>query len=311
MKFCPVPCGSVIEHMRKTIIYLLLLFCVFLSGCGTSSAETNETSGTPETVAVLFSSLAEIWLEAGGEIDITVGETIERGFAPAGTALVDEGAGKTVNLELLISMEPDLVICSADIPAQAEAAAILEEAGISILLCRVESFSDYLTTLNAMTAVTGYTEAYDAALAKKAEIGSILVQTSINEPLEILFIRAGSSASSTKAKLAEDHFACAMLEEMGCVNIANAAPVLLDGLSMESILLADPDYIFFSLMGSEESARAYVESLLSGETWGQLTAVQEGKISILPKELFHYKPCGRWPEAYRYLADILTGEITS
>ena len=98
---------------------------------------------------------------------------------------------------------------------------------------------------------------------------------------------------------------------MGCYNIASNAPVLLDGLSMEEILLEDPDYIFFSLMGKEESALANVQSLLSGETWGRLTAVQEGNAVILPKDLFHFKPCGRWAEAYQYLAEILNGDMLS
>ncbi len=65
----------------------------------------------PEKVAVLFSSLADVWQTAGGEVAITVGESVERGFVPEGTPLVDGGAGKTINQELLLSYEPDFVIC--------------------------------------------------------------------------------------------------------------------------------------------------------------------------------------------------------
>lgn len=296
---------------RMTRVFcLFLLLCLFLTSCGSGHTASAGQTDTPETVAVLFSSLAEIWLDAGGEIDITVGETVERGFAPDGTVLVDEGAGKTVNLELLISLCPDLVIVSADIPAQAEAVPILEKAGIDTLVCRVESFGDYLTTLEEMTKITGNTAALETGKAMQKEIDGILADTVKDAP-RILFMRAGSTSSSTKAKLPEDHFACAMLEELGCDNIASDAPVLLDGLSMEEILLEDPDYIFFSLMGKEESALAHVHSLLTGETWGQLTAVREGRAVILPKDLFHFKPCGRWAEAYRYLAGILNGETLS
>lgn len=265
----------------------------------------------PENVAVLFSSLAEIWLDAGGEIAITVGETVERGLAPEGTQLVDEGAGKTVNLELLISLQPDLVICSADIPAQVEAEALLRTAGIPTLLCRVESFSDYLAALDAMTQITGCREAYEAGAALQSEIDAVLKQSQAFAEKEILFVRAGSTAASTKAKLPEDHFACAMLEEFGCRNIAEAAPVLLDGLSMETILLADPDHIFFSLMGNPDTALAHVQTILEGEAWGQLTAVREGNVTILPRELFHFKPCGRWAEAYAFLADVMTEDTAS
>lgn len=296
--------------MKRLYLVLFAVMLLLLTGCS-SEKEGIPTAEMPEKTAVLFSSLAEIWLDAGGEIAVTVGETVERGLMPEGTPLVDEGAGKSINLELLISLEPDLVIASADIPAQAEAARILEDAGIPTLLFRIESFGDYLTALEAMSSITGNTEAYEKGLALQAEIDSILADTAFMTGKRILFIRAGSTASSTKAKLAEDHFACAMLEEMGGFNIASEAPVLLDGLSMEAVLLADPDYIFFSLMGNEETAAANVRSLLSGETWGQLTAVREGRVTILPKELFHYKPCSRWPEAYRYLADVLAEDNVS
>jgi len=294
-------------NRMSRVFCLFLLLCLFLTGCGSGNTVSAGQEDTPETVAVLFSSLAEIWLDAGGEIDITVGETVERGFVPEGVTLVDAGAGKSVNLELLISLCPDLVIASADIPAQAEAVPILEKAGIDTLLCHVESFADYLATLEEMTQITGKTAALEKGVALQKEIDGILAGSRKDSP-RILFIRAGSAAASTKAKLAEDHFACAMLEELGCINIASDVPVLLDGLSMEEILLQDPDYIFFSLMGKEESALAHVRSLLEGDTWGQLTAVREGRTVILPKDLFHFKPCGRWAEAYRYLAEILNGE---
>lgn len=293
--------------------FFLTCCCLFLTGCGVSDTGTqsSQQDEMPEKVAVLFSSLAEIWVEAGGEIAITVGETVERGFAPEGTLLVDEGAGKTVNLELLVSLQPDLVIASADIPAQAEAAAVLEKAGIPVLLCRVESFQDYLTTLEKMTGITGNSAALDAGLQMQKDIEELVSSAKTNAAPRILFIRAGSSASSTKAKLPEDHFACAMLAELGCYNIASEAPVLLDGLSMEEILLTDPDFIFFSLMGNEQNALANVQSLLTGDVWSRLSAVQQGRAVILPKELFHFKPCGRWGEAYRYLAEILNGGSVS
>ena len=120
-----------------------------------------------------------------------------------------------------------------------------------------------------------------------------------------LFIRAGSKYSATKAKTAENNFVCVMLKELGTYNIAENAPVLLDGLSQEEILMENPDYIFISTMGKEEAARAYMDSVLQEEAWQHLDAVKEGRYAYLPKELFQFKPNKRWGEAYRYLADLL------
>ena len=55
----------------------------------------------PTRVAVLFSSFAQVWELAGGKVDITVGESVERGFASQDAVLVDGGAGKTINSEAL------------------------------------------------------------------------------------------------------------------------------------------------------------------------------------------------------------------
>ena len=291
---------------------LITTAALFFNGCAAKEAADEGSKGSPKKVAVLFSSLAEMWTDSGGTVSITVGEAVERGFAPEGTLLVDSGAGKSINLELLISYEPDLVICSADIPAQVEAAEFLKKNGIKALTFHVETFDDYTAVMKEMTSITGDYAAYDRCVTEqKSQIESILSSEAVSSSKgkTILFVRAGSSAASTKAKLAEDHFACAMLEELGCVNIARNASILLDGLNMEAVISADPDFIFFSLMGNEDSAISNVTSLLKSDVWQSLSAVKEGRTVILPKELFHFKPCGRWSEAYSYLADILTGDM--
>ena len=100
-----------------------------------------------------------------------------------------------------------------------------------------------------------------------------------------------------------------MLQELGTYNIAEKAPVLLDGLSMEAVLLADPDAILFTTMGDESAGAAYMESLVSDPVWQTLTAVESGQIHQLPKDLFQYKPNARWDEAYAYLIQLLYGEV--
>ncbi len=297
--------------MRRTLAVLLLLalVCSFVSCTPGGTPDDTTTAAPPTRVAVLFSSLAEVWQEAGGSVAITVGESIERGLVPEDTPLVDSGAGKTIDVERLLSLAPDLVIASRDIPAQVEAAEILDRAGIPTLLLRVETFYDYCAAISTLAPLTGSGEATVACDRLKAEIQNILASP---EALAVrgetvLFARAGSSAASTKAKLPTDHFAAAMLAELGCHNIAEEAPLLVDTLSVEAILAADPDHIFFSLMGNETAARANVEALLARPEWQALTAVREGRVTILARDLFHYKPNSRWDEAYRALLSAMTG----
>lgn len=308
-------------------IFCLLCVCVLLCGCAPSVGTPEPSAATddacisfsdslgnsvilaekPQIVAVLFSSYAEIWQLAGGEVAITVGEAVERGFAPDDAKLVDGGAGKTIDAELLLSCKPDLVIGSADIEGQVEAAEITKSAGIPTALFRVETFDDYLDMLKICTDVTGENELYQSRGADiRQRIDDILAAAAnVEERPDILFVRAGSSASSVKAKTADQHFAAAMLAELGAKNIADSAPILLDGLSLEEVILQDPDYIFVTSMGDEDASKTYMLELFATEGWKDLTAVKENRYVFLPKNMFHFKPNARWADAYSYLAELL------
>lgn len=274
-----------------------------------SAGETIVLQEKPERVAVLFSSFAELWQLAGGTVAVTVGESVERGFVPEGTPLVDDGAGKKIDLERLLIEEPDFVICSGDIAAQAETAETLTELDIPAAQFVVESFSDFSDVLKICTDITGDETAFEQyGTTQKQAIDTILAENSF-EGVDILFVRAGSSARSVKAKTSEDHFAAEMLKEFGTHNIADdsllAGAVLSDTLSIEYILQEDPDYIFFTAMGDEEASQNFVKEMLQESAWQQLSAVRQGNYAFLEKELFHFKPNGRWAEAYETLARLL------
>ena len=274
-----------------------------------SEGEIVELSHKPQKTAVLFSSLAECWIEAGGEVYVTVGESVERGLVKEETELVDKGAGKTVDTEKLISLEPDFVICSADIASHRDVASALKKAKIPVAMLRMDTFEDYLTILRTLTKITGKTENYEQfGENAKSEIEQIISGGKRENNPKILFVRSGSSYSSAKAKKADDNFAAKILEDFGCINIADKAETLLDNLSAEVILKENPQYIFVSVMGDYDNSKAYMQELLAKKEYASLDAVKNGRVYFLPKELFQYKPCGRWAESYRYISSILNNE---
>lgn len=303
--------------------FLCLLLCLLLCGCAAS--EKTETAGIaftddtgaeitlqrkPERVAVLLSSLADLWVTAGGTVDITVGETVERGFASENAILVDAGAGKTVNLEALIAAEPDFVLYASDIAGQLDCAETLRAAGIPAAGFAVETFAAYLELLKIATDILETPENYERYGTRVQQRVEALLEDARSREVQpsVLFVRAGSSAKFTKAKTAENHFACVMLRDLGTCNIADKAPILLDGLSIEEILLSNPDCILFTTMGDETAGVAYMNSLVEDSVWQSLRAVREGRVFQLPKDLFQYKPNSRWDEAYAYLIALLYGE---
>lgn len=239
-------------------------------------------------------------------MDISVAESVERGFCGKDTVLVDDKSGHTaINTELLLASKPDLVIGTLDHEIQRECAELCRNAGIPAALFKVEGFEDYLKMLRICCDINENEESYRIYGSDIEKEINGLLDTVPDKKTEILFVRCGSAERSTKAKTAENNFVCKMLCELGTYNIAQNAPILLDGLSIEEIIKEDPEHIFVTTMGDEKAAQDYFSSLLKTEGWSSLTAVKTGNVHFLPKNDFHYKPNHRWAEAYRYLYELI------
>ena len=247
----------------------------------------------------LYGSYAEAWAQAGGTlVGATEDAVSERGM-DLGTAQII-GTTKAPNLERILALDPDLVILSLDIAAQVSAAEVLEAAGVPCAAFRVDTWQDYARMMDVFTALTGRRDLYEAIVPPmEAAIGETIASAQAQNAPTVLLLRAYSTGVKAKA---DDNLAGAMLEDLGCVNIAARQPSLLEELTLEAIVVEDPDCIFISVMGGdEEAALAVVEETLGqNPAWQGLTAVQEGRVYVLPRDLFHYKPNARWAESYAY-----------
>lgn len=259
----------------------------------------------PKKVAVLSGSLADAWQLAGGEIAATTEDAAET--ITMTEEIVSLGALKSPSVETMLSEEIDFAILSATIAEHVKLRSTLEDAGIRTAYFEVETFADYEAMMQIMTNLTGDKESYQKHVAAvRTEIESQLVRADGSRP-SVLFLRAYSTGVKAKGS---DSMTGRMLKELDCVNIADSDNRLLEDLSMEAIIAADPDYIFVTTMGeSQEAALEMVEQLLiSHPAWSGLSAVRQRQYYVLPKDLFHQKPNERWAESYRILADYLYAE---
>ena len=295
--------------MQK-LLCLLLLLCLLPAaalGLADSRGVTLDVQ-RPQRVVCLYGSFAEAWLLAGGTLcGVTDDAITERGLTLPGNVQVI-GTTKSPNLELILSLDPDLVILSADIAAQVAAAQTLEEAGVPCAAFRVDTVQQYAQMMDAFTQMTGRRDLYDAQLPPMlAQINAIIADAKAHEAPSVLLLRAYSTG--VKAKGA-DNLAGVMLHDLGCDNLAERVPSMLEELTLESIVAADPDCIFISVMGSDEDAALAALDASWGQSpaWQALSAVTAGRVYVLPKDLFHYKPNARWGESYAYLYRLLFGE---
>ena len=279
-----------------------LFLCLIIILCALSPVFSMRT-------ACLNSSIADLWKLAGGSVDITVAEAQERGFADDSVILVDSSSGRNINLEVLISAEPDLVLGSVDTESHVRLKAFLCDISVDMLLIKQDSFDDFLSIFKTLTGITGRNDLYQKyGEGQRAGIEELIEEAKEAEKKpRVLFIRAGSAFSYVKAKRAEDHFAARIIEELGGINVADEVEALTDSLSIEAILSADIDKIIIVSQGDESASRSYVENLFSQPGWRDVKAIREDDIVFLSKELFHFKPNGRWLEAYDVMKEVLYG----
>ncbi len=314
--------------MRR--FFLIALSLLLLTGCaalapagGTGQESAGESTVTffgddlgrelaverPQRVAALIGSFADVWCLAGG------GDTLVAAANDAWTSfdldlegVANLGAVKEPNLEVLLAAEPDLILASCNTAANLELLETFEAAGIPVAYFDIQDFDDYLRMLAVCTALTGHSDNYHQyGIRVRGQVEEAIARQDGTAPT-VLCLRA--TGSSCKVKGSMDNVLGEMLADLGCVNIADSDGALLENLSLEAIIQANPDYIFAVLQGADSTAaQATLETaLMSNPAWGQLRAVQEGRFYTLDHRLYNLKPNARWGEAYEKLADILYGE---
>ena len=308
------------KRMTGFLLAALLLFTACGAGVKTPSAAQPQgrsvtfqddtgntvTVQTFQTVAALSGSFADLWMLAGGTVQCTTQDAFEERDLGLPENVVNAGSLKEPSAEILLEAGVDFVLLSAAVPGQLALRETLENAGVTTACFTVETFEDYMRMLKICTDITGRSDCYEEnGIAVQRQVEDVKRASSGKQAPDVLLIRAYSTGAKVKNS---DNMTGAMLADLGCNNIADSDASLLEDLSMEKIIAADPDFIFVTTMGSDDEAlAALAENLQSNPAWAQLTAVKEGRYVVLPKNLFHYKPNARWGESYAMLADILYG----
>lgn len=259
----------------------------------------------PQRVAALIGSFAHVWTLAGGNLVATANDAWTQFDLDLSEDVVNLGATTELSLEKLFAAEPDFVIASTNTQLDLDWMETLESAGIPVAYFDVNTFEDYLRMLKVCTDLTGRQDLYEQnGLNVQSQIDAAVARADGSAPT-VVYLRA--TAVSVKVKGSEGNVLGEMLSDLGCVNIADQDGSLLEELSLERIVEADPDYIFVVEQGSDVDAiRENLNTLLlDNPAWSGLTAVKEGRLYYMDQKLYNLKPNDRWGEAYENLADIL------
>lgn len=302
------------KRLLSTVLCLLLL-----AGCAAPAAPEQTgytftddlgrsvTVESPKRVAALLGSFAQIWILAGGQVCASAEDAWTDLNLPMPEDAVNLGNTKELSLELLLSARPDFIIASSNTRQQLQWRETLEATGIPVAYFNVSDFDDYLRMLTLCTELTGREDLLETnGTAVREQIDAVLEKSrSRGSAPTVLCMRA--SASLITVKNSQDNVLGEMLCSLGCVNIADSDESLLENISLERILEADPEYIFIAQRGDDtEGMIANVEAMMAeNPAWQKLRAVKEGKVYYMDKNLYNLKPNHRWGEAYEKLEAIL------
>lgn len=308
------------RHPILTIIASLAL----LTSCAASPAPTSDytfTDALDRTVTVtshdrtaaLLGSFADVWSLAGGTVCATAEDAWDDFHLDLPATTVNLGGMRKLSLETLLASDPDFILASSQISGHVAWRETLESAGLTVAYFDVNSFEDYLSLLKICTDLTGREDLYqtngeDIRTQIENTVAKAEKRVAEKGAPTVLFLRALTTGLS--AKNSHGTVLGEMLAALGCVNIADTDESLLETLSLESILAADPDLIFVVQMGENaDVARETTERFFAeNPAWNELTAVKDGRVHYMDNRLYNMKPNARWGEAYEHLEEILSAE---
>lgn len=263
---------------------LLLIVCLLLLlAAGSASAG-------PNRVVSLVPSVTESIYALGAE-DLLVGVTAWCDYPPQAQEKTVVGDAFNLNLEVLVNLEPDLVIGDAGLVSRYLDS--LQELEIPVFSINPLTYADTAAALVALGDVLGRPEAgrrqrdvmltvWDQVIAdvSTADGPRVFIET-WNEPLST----AGPGS-----------FLHEMLIAVGGQNIASDLNEAWGQISPELVIVRDPEIILITSTDRQ--------SVLNRPGWGDVQAVRDGRVYEVDPDIF-FRAGPRLAEALTALAALI------
>ncbi|HUH42922.1 MAG TPA: ABC transporter substrate-binding protein [Sulfurimonas sp.] len=194
------------------------------------------------------------------------------------------GQGNTPNFEILSSVKPDVILMWGRSSAHEKILAKFEKLGIPVLLVKNDSIHDIITQFELLGNLTNNKARADELIAYTQKSLSFIesLQSKLKEQKSIRYYYAQgvdglNSECEGSFHLEPFKFAGAK-NALDCKMSSNYG---MEKISVETILLSNPDVIV-----AMEST--FTESVSQNSQWGNIKAVQEGKVFLVPSIPFNY-----------------------
>ena len=287
----PNPQGT---NMRKACLIVAILCITLAMGCNRNGktdctgATTLYTDDYQQTVAVPVSptrivstspAVTEIIFALGAE-DLLVGRTDFCVYPQEAESIESIGGISNLNVEKIVSLQPDLVISGSMIPRKGSLQ--LEKMGVPIV-CVIEkqNFEGLYENISKIGQLVGREQAADS-LNRQIKAQAIQVATEMNgkskdiEPKSVYYVVGfGPSGNFTAGG---NSFISDIISMAGGRNVA--ADITGWSYSLEALMQADPDYIMIRKEDSATFCKSEPYNRLSAIKNGHVIAIESGTIDL-------------------------------
>lgn len=261
----------------------------------------------PERVVALSPSFLGMIDSVGGKI---IGRTMSKnGQIPESMKSVPEvGMVYNINMESLVGLQPDLVFASKN--QHEKFVPLMESNKIKVIALDAKTFGEVKDTVKLLGDVYGTQDKAQAEIELLDKNIKAITDKLPGDKKRIVIMHATASSvtvegSRTIAGCVSDLLGFENVAAGALKNNSDKAPY-----SMESLVGQNPEIIFITSMGKAEEIENRLRSdFKNNPAWNSLSAVQQGRVYVLPENLFLLNPGLQYPEAVRFMAKLVYPEV--
>ena len=236
-----------------------------------------------QRVVSLMPHATELLFEVGAG-DLIVGAVQYSDYPEAAKAIPRVGGYSALNIEAIVAARPDVIIAWPEGNRGRELEK-LKALNLPLFISEPKDFPDIIRALGQLGALTGHDADAKAAIEKfEGKYQQLKSQFSEKEPVSVFYQVWNAPLMSQNG----DTFISRAIELCGGRNIFGALPMTNPQVSIEAILVENPDVIVASGMG-----KARPEWLDDWRQYKTLEAVKRGHLVHIPPALFQ-RPTSRF-----------------
>ncbi len=268
---------------RISIFLIIGLFTLFVH-TASQAAVSEDALGrvihlpkTPERIVSLAPSLTEILFYLGLG-DRVVGVTQFSYFPPEAAHKPKVGSYINLNVEKIISLDPDLIIGTLDGNEEGEVR-LLEQAGETVFLVNPRTVQDTIKVITDIGDLCGIGKrAGELASSLERRVDYVVKKTSsLRKPLVFLQINIKPIMTVNKNTFHHD-----VIRLAGGINMAQDESITYPRISIEEILIRKPEVIIISSM---ERGGSFEEARQEWLRWSGLPASEKKQIYLIDSDL--------------------------